>query len=153
MKTTSSWRGIWLDEIVNKKTRQCGQDLSIRAMAFMTFDMNGTDWTGGTQMFTGAATNAAFSINHGDLRRFGIFGVERSHMNGAHRAVGRTIVAIHAIAQNHATRFCPNRVANLQGGLFLSSYRLDGACWANRGAGNAFRPTITALKGELRPET
>lgn len=73
----------------------------------MSFYVDGTERTGGTEILAGSATNAALCIDNRNLHRFGIVGIGRYHEDSSRRAVAGTVATFYTVGQGNTVLLHP----------------------------------------------
>ena len=109
----------------------------------MSFDIDGTEGTGGTEVLASTAPNAHFFVD--GRHPFLFILLQRHHLDGSRGAVTGTVAALHTIGKYNAVFPHPYRMAYLLGTLLLDGDGLNGACGTYLRATVALGATIALV--------
>ena len=110
-------------------------------MLDVTFNINGTERSGGAEVLTCAAADALAwldSRNHDGLTV--VLGFHP--LDGSCGAVVGAVVAVDPFCDYHAVVFEPNGMSHVDGGLFFFADGFDGTSGADLAASDAFRTAV-----------
>lgn len=119
-------------------------------MGFVSLDINGTERTCRTQIFTRTAPDTPFGIHHRYQGREIIVGDGGYHRDCSRRTMSGAITALHAVCQDNAILLYPYGMADLYSGLFFSRNLSDCSSRANLRTFRTFGTTITAFIRKFR---
>ena len=100
-------------------------------MYFMSLYINGTEWTGRTEVLTGTATDTFRLVDGGDQYRHFIIRIQWDHFNGSSRTMALTIATLHSFGNRDTVLFDPYSMTYLSADFFFLGNRLDGTCRTN----------------------
>lgn len=123
--------------------------ISHKVLFFISFHVNGTEWSGGAEVFAGSASDAAL---HVDCRCGQIIGISirNDHDYCSGGAMASAISTTDAVGVDHAVLFDEQGASDLQRRFLFhtnSLYRSGGACFRTA---HALGAAVTSLVGEFR---
>ena len=115
-------------------------------MIFMPLDIYRAEGTRGTQVFTGTASYASFSVDRRYLDSVSRF----HHRDGPSWTVACAVATLYSVGKGYAVVFYPYCVSDLNGRLIQSVDRTYSPCGAYVRTFRAFRSAIAALLRRFR---
>lgn len=103
-------------------------------MNFVTFYIDGREWTAWAKVLTSTTTDATLLVDDWNLRTAWVFLVYRNHLDGTSRTVAGTVATRLLVGQHYTALLNPNGMANLRRRLLFQGQWLDGTCRTNLGA-------------------
>ena len=80
-------------------------------MLLVSLHVDGTEWSGRTQILARSTAYAPLCINDRNLQRCGVFVVGRHHQYGSRRTVAGAVAASHAVGNGYAVFLDPYGMA------------------------------------------
>ena len=103
--------------------------------------IDGAEWSGGTEVLAGAATDATAFVDGGYHHGLSVVLVFH-HLDSTGGAVASTVAAADAIGQHHAIVFYPNGMAYMDGSLLFLGDGFDGSAGTHLAATGAFGTAV-----------
>ncbi len=114
-------------------------------MHFVTFHIDGTEWTGWTEVLAGSAADAIGFVDGWDIYASGVVLVERNHFDGSRWTMAFTVSAIHTVRHRNTVLLDPHGMTDLCRTFVFHRDRSDGTSRTHFRALRAFRSAIATL--------
>ena len=118
-------------------------------VAHVSFHIDGTEGTGGTEVLTGAAADAALGVDHGNPARIGPRRLGGHHGDGSGGTVTGTVAALLTVGEGDAVLAYPHGMTDLRGGLVSGGDGVNGSCGTDVGTLRTLGTAVAALVAHL----